>query len=401
MSPIVFMIAAALTGAPQFEAQSIGGDTVVGELFSLDANLLGLRTPTGIVALPLRDLLQARVKSDEKPAAGRSAVCVELTDGSRLMATDFQVTKGVATISLSAENSIALPTRAIRWVRFVDTTETADQIDAAWREFAAHTPAGDLLVVRKKGSIDSTEGLVGDITSEAVIFTLDGEGIHVKRPKIEGIVFARPAGNEFPESDLILVDNAGSHYHAASLKLVDDAIQLTTPAGLKTAVRLANVTQLDFSSGKIQYLSDLDPESFAFQPFFAPAENLPALTEFYRLRRDIGLENQPLRLDGRAYRKGIALYSRSTVVYRLPGKFRNFTATAGIDDAVRASGGDVKLEILGDGKSLWTGHVRGAEQPQSINVEITGVKRLEIVADYGDRQDVADHLDLCEAKVSK
>lgn len=115
----------------------------------------------------------------------------------------------------------------------------------------------------------------------------------------------------------------------------------------------------------------------------------------------MGLEQQPLKLDGKVYRKGLAMHSRSTVVYRLPGKFRTFTAVAGIDDSVRSAGGEVALEISGDGKSLWKGSIRGGTPPQTLEVDVTGVKRLEILADYGVGEDIADHLDLCEAKVVK
>ncbi len=107
-----------------------------------------------------------------------------------------------------------------------------------------------------------------------------------------------------------------------------------------------------------------------------------------------------MALDGTTFRKGLALASRTSVAYRLPGKFRVFKATVGIDDSVRPLG-SVRLSIVGDGKTLWQGEVRGSEPASELEVDMGGVKRLEIVADYGDGLDTSDRLDLCEARVSK
>jgi hypothetical protein len=117
----------------------------------------------------------------------------------------------------------------------------------------------------------------------------------------------------------------------------------------------------------------------------------------YKYRRDIGFEQNPLRLDGKSYRKGLSLASRSTLVYKLPGKFRLFRGTIGIDDSVRETG-DVHLAIKGDGKTLWEGEVRGTDPARELELEIGGVKRLEVLVDYGGGLDIGDRLDLCEAE---
>jgi hypothetical protein len=187
---------------------------------------------------------------------------------------------------------------------------------------------------------------------------------------------------------------------AAKLGLEAGKIKLTTPAGVSQEVPLDAVTRFDFSAGKVAYLSDLDPERATFTPLVGLKEPPAGLEAFYQYRRDIGFEESPLRLDGKTYRKGLALASRTELVYRLPGKFRQFRAMVGIDDAVRETG-NVHLEIKGDGRILWQGDVRGSEPARELELEITGVKRLEILADYGADQDIGDRLDLGEARVSK
>jgi len=96
----------------------------------------------------------------------------------------------------------------------------------------------------------------------------------------------------------------------------------------------------------------------------------------------------------------LALHSQTRQAYRLAGKYRQFTATVGIDDAVSV-GGDVLLQVSGDGKPLWEGTIKGADQPQTLELDVSGVKRLELLVGFGDDLDIGDHLDLCDAKVMK
>ncbi|MHC4177906.1 MAG: NPCBM/NEW2 domain-containing protein, partial [Planctomycetota bacterium] len=160
------------------------------------------------------------------------------------------------------------------------------------------------------------------------------------------------------------------------------------------------VRQIDFSRGKIVFLSDLEPESVTYTPYFGTGKALPLLTKFYALRKDKNLQSGPLQLAEKTYKKGLALHSRTRVVYRLPGRFSRFQAVAGIDNAVRPRG-NVRLVIHGDDRVLLEATVTGADPPQPIDLDISGVRRITILADFGEEMDVADHLDLCEARILK
>jgi hypothetical protein len=50
---------------------------------------------------------------------------------------------------------------------------------------------------------------------------------------------------------------------------------------------------------------------------------------------------------------------------------------------------------------LWEGDVRGTDPAQQLELDVAGVRRLEILADYGEGLDVGDRLDLAEAQVTK
>src|SRR6185437_14459368 len=109
---------------------------------------------------------------------------------------------------------------------------------------------------------------------EKVQFTLDGETLSVKRTRVEGLAYFHPRGRELSESICWLSAAGGERLEVQSAEIVDGAVRVTTPAGLKLTVALAAVASIE---GKIQYLSDLTPESFAWSPFIGEADQPASL----------------------------------------------------------------------------------------------------------------------------
>ena len=202
-----------------------------------------------------------------------------------------------------------------------------------------------------------------------------------------------------PEVVCQIVDTGGSRWSVSSL-LLEDELQWTTPSGVKVSRPLGEIRLIDFSGGKVVFLSDQTPESVVHTPYFSGLADRPMLQRFRAPRGDTNLESGPLRLGGKKYAKGLALHSRTEVVYRLPDRFRRFQAILGIDDIVRPHG-NVRLVIRGDDRVLLDKTIRGTDPPEPIDLDISGVRRLTILADFGETLDVSDHLDLCEARVIK
>ena len=160
------------------------------------------------------------------------------------------------------------------------------------------------------------------------------------------------------------------------------------------------MASIDFSLGKIAYLSDLKPESVAWTPFFSTVKTLPSMGQFYAPRQDRNFESNPLQLAGTEYSKGLAIRSRTEVVYRLPGSFTRLKAVAGIDDSVRPQG-NVRLVIRGDNNVLLELHIAGTDAPKPIDLDLSGVRKLSILVDFGNKAGFGDHLDLCNARIIK
>ena len=72
---------------------------------------------------------------------------------------------------------------------------------------------------------------------------------------------------------------------------------------------------------------------------------------------------------------------------------------AGIDPDLEQRG-SVRLVIQGDDHVFLDQVLGGNDAPLPINLDISGVARLRILVDYGDELDMADHLNLCEMRLT-
>ncbi len=396
------LLIVALAASPaHFEAQTLDGHSAVGRIERLDAGQLVLQTENGPANFQLGTLAALLRRGPAPPDERKATVWLELVDQSTLAAGEYTVQGSTARITLTSGAAIDLPTRAIRWVRF-NPPGGDETLNKQWSDIIETKASGDVLVVRKNGALDYSEGVQGDIDAQTCNFEVDKEVLPVKRAKVEGVVYFHPLAAELPEPIGQLTAHDGSRLTMRSVELVEGSIKFSTPAGISLTFSQDDVAKFDFSFGKIAYLSDLPVESAVYVPLFGFKDKgaAGAIADFYQFRRDVGFEHNPLKLEGKVYRKGLALQSRTVLSYKLPGKFRLFKTVIGIDDSVRDVG-SVRVEIKGDAKLLWQGDVRGSDPARSLEIDIAGVKRLEIVADYGADLDVGDRLDLCEARVTK
>lgn len=386
---------------PAFQVETLGGEVIAGPLLDVSAQQIRIDTADGPVALDVEDLAGLAPQSTPTPSRGsplaRPCVWIDLVDGSSLVAADYTATGGRARIALLDGQALELSTGEVAAVRFLPQT---DAVAAEWARLVATRADSDLLVVRKGDAIDYHRGVLHDVTDTLVRFELDGDVLPVKRTKLHGLIYYRSGERPAAEPVCRLVDADGSRWVVKSISLAGGNLHWSTVSGLEVARPLSAVVRVDFSQGKVVYLSDLKPDSVQWTPFFGGDARLEVLARFFRPRQDESLRSGPLELDGRQYHKGLALHSRTSLEYRLPGEFRRFKATVGIDDRVRPRG-SAQLVIRGDDRILLETMVAGTEPPKPIDFDLTGVRRLSILVDFGDDLDVADDVDLCEARIVK
>jgi len=383
--------------APTWKAATLDGQAVSGTITALTTEQLTLQTESGSVNLALNKLLGVlpgntftpeAVASEQKPA-----VWIEFVDGTRLPAISFTSLKGNVKITTVTGIELTPELKSIARVRWSETYDPAFK-------FGRDGVAADQIGVKKKAGLDFLEGIIGDVTAETVNFTLDGDALPVNRSKIDSLVYVQRGEAELPTPVAVIDDYTGGQYQAKELKLTDGQLVITTLGELSIVRPLDQVRKFDFSSGKLQYLSDLKPESVSVTPFVELPKQLPSLQQYFAPRFDQGRDDAALRLDGKAYTKGISLHSRTEITYRVPAKSRKFLALAGIDDSVGAEG-HVAVKISGDGRELYSGNFAGTDKALPLEIDVTGVRKLTILVDYGQDLDVGDYFDLAEARIVK
>jgi hypothetical protein len=381
--------------APPFEAHTLDGQTVSGALVELTADRLNLDTARGRVSLETGNILTLSVKGETKPAAQKFGVIVELTDGSTIHGRQYVARGGQARITLDDGEVIEAPMSVVQSVRL----QQSDPLDAEWSRLTEAKSDNDLMVVRANESLDLHKGVINDVTEDTVAFDLDGEVLPIKRSKIYGFVYRHGVADELPAAICQITDASGSHWSARSVKLAGK-MEWVTPTGLSVSQPLERVSRLDFSQGKLVYLGDMTPDAVNWTPYFGAERPLPALRLFYAPRFNRGFESDTLKLNGTEYRKGLALFARTELVYRLPKGFTHFIAVAGVDEAGSRSG-KVRLTIRADDRVLLETDLAGKDAPQSIDLDISGVRRLTIMVDFGDDLGTGDRLLLCNARIVK
>ena len=401
-----------LAVSPRIVVTSLDGRQTEGELVALQPNTLSVKTESTTFELPLDSLL--RIRPAEPSAKPESLVAfVELIDGSQLPLERFTANDGVTTIeSPLSESPLQIATEQIRLVQLVGR---ASGDVAFWADLLEKHLPEDMLVVQKGKPVqlDYLPGVLGDVSGEVVDFTWDGEAIPVKRSKIAALTYYHAQQFELAEPGCWLITRRGARLAAASVswKAGDETLEIATVTGLQLALPIGELHEADYSVGKLTYLSDLVP----LKQKWTPRIDLPATAGLIRQhglpRRDQSFAGSSLSLlwpaeNGtgqkrtESYAKGLAVRSRTLLVYRVPAGMNRFTLLAGIDPAT-ASQGHVTLEILADGNLLWQGEIEGGAAPLEINVPMHKARRLRLLVDYGKNLDYGDRLHLVDARFTK
>jgi hypothetical protein len=405
---LVLLLATAVAEAGDATATLLDGSSAAGQLTAWDKSQIVMETPEGEREIPLEQLLDLQLAgpaAESKPTTG-----LELIDGTRIRIEQFTAVDRKAVVeSPYAKESLEVSTEMIRRA---ELQPPSDALAALWKQLESREIAGDVLIVSKRdgGLLDYLAGVIGDVSAEEVAFEYDGQKLPVKRAKVAAIAYYHAQERELRPPVCILTLADGSRIPAAAVALDGDRLRLRTPADVRLEAPLADLRRADFSAGKLAYLSDLEPLESKWVPRIA-APGATMIAGYGRPRNDISFsgsaltlawpdESNPTGHDVRTYAKGLAVRSRTDLIYRLPDGMRRFTAVAGIDPAA-AEQGHVVLEIRADDRVVWEDEIDGKRPPVEIDVDLGTARRLQFHVDYGRNLDYGDRLHLVEARLTK
>ena len=383
----LFILLMGMVVAPQVEVTTLDGERYSGQIERLDSETLTLGMGDDAHQIATAELMKVHVSNSGAPLPNAPQDAqIALVDGSLISCTAFHTRRRTLSLETAHLGKLAFRLKSLRHVRLAPIDANVEE---QWNQLCGRQLKRDLLVIRKNNVLDHLDGTIGNVDDNIVRFLYDGEEIEVNRQKVFGLIYARDnAATSSPfcrvslgSTDTLEVSQVEWDGNHLSAKLL---------AGPRVELPMKDVRVLDFSLGKVRYLSDMEPRDVEYTPFFDVT---------WKYRRDRNLDGEPLRVGNKEYARGLAIHSKTFLRYRLDGEYRRFRTVMGIDDAVQQ--GDVHVIISGDAKPLFESDVRRDDRPRELDLDVTGIRDLEILVDFGAHLDISDHLDLADARVIK
>ncbi len=375
-------------GAVPVVVTPLDGSPVTGDFVSATAEALTVISETATHAVPTREILSVKVvapvgaKPPEQPTTE-----IRLIDGSRLHFTSLKTSRQSLTLQHGALGELKFPLTQAASIRY---GELQGESTDAWNILLSKERKQDLVVIKKNDILDHLEGVISSLDDESIVFLLDGEEVTIPREQVFGVIYYRKPATA-PKAVCQVRLNGNDELFVKQLQAEQDQVSVVMISGTTIQLPWSTISELDYSQGKVVYLSSLDPRDVKYTPFFDIT---------WEYTRDRNFDGQKLQLGNTVYERGLCLHSKTAITYRIGKDFRRFRATIGIDRSVSPLG-DVKLTINGDGKTIYAGDIRGADGPVPLDLDVAAVRDLEIVVDFGADLDIADHLDLAEARIIK
>ncbi|MPS63378.1 NPCBM/NEW2 domain-containing protein [Chryseobacterium sp.] len=118
-----------------------------------------------------------------------------------------------------------------------------------------------------------------------------------------------------------------------------------------------------------------------------------------KLGINTSVDGKPLTIAGDVFKRGFGTHAESSLLIKLNGKVKKFSAWVGIDDEMKGHEPAAEFEIYGDNKKLWSsGIMKLGDKAKPVSVSLEGVKQLELVVTDGGNGPYYDHADWADAK---
>lgn len=355
------------------------------ESVARDGTMRGSKVPEG---LNIRDILSLRtVRQTNSDAANNSTIY--LVGGGLLRVSDPLITDEMVSFrSGSGVKELSLQSiRAIVW-------STSPVVENTLK---APSRKNDTVIVATSAGERGVEGILEGIDAEFVRINYKGKSQKIGLPKVKAVVTADlgMAKMDGPTATVQLVD--GSKIIGAIVEVVEGKLTLNAATGASIDLSTSNVVSITIVSDRLLYLSDADPIDVQEKAIFTVQRNW---------KRDRSIANNPLTIRQAgsektvSFKKGLGTQASSRMVFANTNDFDRFGAIVGIDAETKGRG-DCQMVVRGDGIELWSKRIRGSEGPQEIDVDITGMKEVELLVYPGEEFDLGDHADWGDARFLK
>jgi hypothetical protein len=261
-----------------------------------------------------------------------------LNDGSHVRAG--LISGGSRQLELATNvTQMTVPVASVAAIRFAPAT--LEEPEAAFRKALLDRAASeDLLIAVNNGRVTSVRGVVEEITPQGGSFRWRQRSIAIRPETTYAVVMARGVSGSDRAPVMLHLRYWDDVWGGELVASEPGKLVLKTTGGTLVRFPLDTAAELRFRSDRVQFVSDLEPAEYVFEPFGATR---------WPYRRDRSVANVPLQMDGRRFDRGLGMHSQSRLVYHLPDRYTQLAGTIGIDDRVRPRG-SVVFRVLADGK---------------------------------------------------
>jgi alpha-galactosidase len=121
--------------------------------------------------------------------------------------------------------------------------------------------------------------------------------------------------------------------------------------------------------------------------------------DFGQPRAKRSINRNPIKIAGQTYATGLGTHAVSYLKLDLHGESTRFQAKVGVDDDAGNAQASVVFQIIGDGKTLFdSGVMHWKDAAKDVDVNLAGVKKLELKVDDAGDGISYDHADWADAK---
>ena len=395
LAPIILLclvsVLSAADPAPSVATiRDVSGETHTGPIESLtsDSVTIGGESAHTFAA---DDLIEIRLS--ERAAGPFRGGAVLLANGDRLLTTPERIEDEqlIARWNDFEAAALSIPLETIRGIALA-LPEMPSRQDSLLKQLRDHADPHDAALLMNGETVN------GELTGLGDAITLETSVGDAELPRADVRAIAmNPELISFPtaEGPTVLIELAdGSSVTAKDVRLVEGgALAVQALFGAEFEMPVSQVASLRFLGRRAVYLSDIEAAEYIPRPYLSLEQPLA---------QDRNVLGGALRLRGKEHRKGLGVQSAARIRYALDGAYDSFHSTIGIDDAARG-GGSVVFAVEVDGERVFDSDtITGSSDPLPVGpIDLKGKREIVLIVDYGERGDVLDYANWCDALIVK
>lgn len=379
----------AAPGVGQVQLTTTDGQVIRGELHSIAPEIV-VHAAAQEHRFAWEELLSLRPVATAEPAspsAAQAPMRFMLTDGSEFGGRIDSSESGALVVRLAEEQSCKLSLDALAAIVTASADDAARRILADTR--AEPDRLEDVAVVMRGPRPITIRGSALRLDAAGIRFLWRERELPLPWDRLAGIVLARPAA---AVSAVAVRLRNGDTFTGRIIAGDATSVRLRSRTFENLELPWARIDHIESLRARALFLSAVEPASF---------ESESVLGRAWPLAVDRTLTGRPIRLGGRPFERGLTMHSRARAVYEIGGVFRSLAAHVGIAEDAGPLG-DAAVRVVGDGRTLWEApSVRAGQPPLELAVDVSGVRTLELIVDYGSGLDLGDHVVWANARLTQ